>query len=294
MALGMKWRRALMFCLPILALLTGCARTKAPEGPLAVSDRGEGAPIVLLHGMGDSSESWRPVESDLLSQGYRVIAWDALGAGDSPKPRRGDYTIQAHAARLQQLLEEKQIEDAILVGHSLGGATALVYTQQHPERVRKLVVVNPAAYREGAMQRRWFWNTPPLAEVTLGLMPRKMLVRMALKMNFHNHKLIGDELRRTFLARARKPGAIRAFIAQERALDTKDLEALERGHASITAPTLIVWGTGDEILPRAQADRLAGAMPNARLVLLEGVGHSPHLEAPQRLTEEVLKFVETE
>ena len=290
MAIGLSWRAVLSVLFPLLTLLTGCARVAQPDGPLAVRDTGEGMPIVLLHGMGDSSLGWRAVESDLVAHGYCVIAWDALGAGDSPKPRRGDYSIPAHAARLDALLAEKQLRDVVLVGHSLGGATALVYTQQHPERVRRLILINPAAYREGAMKRRWLWSTPLLAESVLGLMPRTMLVRMALEMNFHNDDMITDDLQKNFLIQARKPGAIRAFIAQERALVPKDIDRLEQGHASITVPTLILWGTGDEILPMTQGERLVDDMPYARLVRLDGVGHSPHLEAPGRVVEQVIGF----
>jgi pimeloyl-ACP methyl ester carboxylesterase len=131
--------------------LAGCARTIKVEEPsrLAVHDEGSGQPIVLLHGMGDSSLGWRQTKEALLADHYRVIAWDALGAGDSPKPRDGDYSLHAHVARLEELLAERQLTDLVLVGHSLGGSTALVYTQKHPERISKLVLINPAAYREG-------------------------------------------------------------------------------------------------------------------------------------------------
>jgi pimeloyl-ACP methyl ester carboxylesterase len=283
-------------CLAIAALMvgvSGCGRSIKIEEParLAVHDEGNGQAIVLLHGMGDSSLGWRQTSEALLADQYRVIAWDALGAGDSPKPRDGDYSLRAHVARLEDILAEKELHDVVLVGHSLGGSMALVYTQQHPERVSKLVLVNPAAYREGAMKRRWIWDTPLLADVALGLAPRSMIVGKAMQLNFHNEELVTEEVKSAYLAEAKKPGTIRAFISQQRQLLPPDIDEIEQGYRHIEVPTLILWGNEDEILPVTQAERLAEDLPDARLVVLQQVGHSPHLEAPDRVAEEIVSFV---
>jgi pimeloyl-ACP methyl ester carboxylesterase len=141
------------------------------------------------------------------------------------------------------------------------------------------------------MKRRWIWNTPLLAEVVLGLAPRSLIVHKAMQLNYYDHDLVTDEVKSAYLVEAKKGGTIRAFISQQRQLLPPDIEEIEQAYRNLTVPTLILWGNEDEILPVTQAEHLAADLPDARLVLLEKVGHSPHLEAPDRVAEEVLAFI---
>jgi len=111
----------------------GCCRShdfeglvKTPTGAVFVRSRGDGPHLVLLHGLGDSSVGWRKVEGALRDAGFRVTVWDALGAGRSEKPGDGDYGLVAHAERLAQVLDRIGAKRVTLVGHSLGGALALL------------------------------------------------------------------------------------------------------------------------------------------------------------------------
>ena len=291
----------------LLLALAGCCRLpdvpKPPPLPseqmleagghkLFIRQTGTGPDAVLLHGLGDSSVGWRFIEPELVKAGYRVTVWDALGAGQSEKPSRADYSIQAHVKRLEQALDALGVREAVLIGHSLGGSEALLFAQQHADRVRALCLIDPAAYREGATGGRWFWNTPLLADIVLGVLPSRTITRYALKQNFHDRDKISTEIESTYLQEARRPGAIGALIHQERQLVPADPEKWEAGHRTIRQPTLILWGREDALVPVAQGERLTKDIESSRLVVHPGVGHSPHIEAPQQVLEHLLPFLE--
>src|SRR5213592_4177465 len=101
---------------------------------------GSGPPVVLIHGMLNSSRHWEAVALRLARE-YTVIAPDLIGHGDSATPR-GDYSIGAHAAVIRDLLSALGVERATIVGHSLGGGVAMVFFWQFPERVERLALVS--------------------------------------------------------------------------------------------------------------------------------------------------------
>jgi len=293
------------FLLLSLLSLAGCCSVKltsVPELPggrvmkvgghdLFLRQPGVGQDVVMLHGLGESSVGWQFIEPSLIQAGYRVTVWDSLGAGRSEKPASGDYSIQGHVKRLEEMLDALGIREAVFVGHSLGGSEALLLAERNPGRVRALCLIDPAAYRAGAMGGRWFWTTPLLAETVLGLVPSRTITRFALKQNFHNQAAISNELESMYLCEARRDGAIPALIAQERQLVPQNPQEWEQAHRTIRKRTLILWGKEDKLIPVAQGRRLANDIAGSSLVVFPGVGHSPHLEAPQLVLDRVLPFL---
>lgn len=256
-----------------------------------VRQSGTGPDIVLLHGLGDSSVGWRYLEGPLVEAGFRVTVWDALGAGRSAKPADGDYSIAAHLRRLEGVLDQLAIEKAVVVGHSLGGSVALVFAHAHPERIAALCLIDPAAYREGALGGRWFWDVPLVAEAALGVISTEMLVDYGLGQNFADAARIPAELRKLYIREARRDGVIGALINQERQLVPADPEAWEAGHRTIRAPTLILWGDKDALVPVAQGLRLKRDIPGATLVVFPDLAHSPQLEDPELVLAFLLPFL---
>lgn len=290
----------------LLLSLNGCSSLKTanpltlPPGRVMkirghnifVRQTGSGPDVVLLHGLGDSSVGWQSIESALVRAGYRVTVWDALGAGRSDKPANGDYRIQAHVERLENLLEAVQIQEAVVVGHSLGGSEALRLAEWKPARVSALCLIDPAAYRAGAMGGRWFWKAPLFAKIVLGILPARVIARFGLKQNFHNRAGISKQLETTYVREAKRAGAKAALIAQERQLVPAHPEQWEAAHRTIRVPTLILWGREDKLVPVAQGKRLAKDIKGSRLVVFPGVGHSPQLESPQLALGQLLLFLE--
>jgi pimeloyl-ACP methyl ester carboxylesterase len=267
-------------------------RTLSVDGQsLFVRQSGAGPDIVLLHGLGDSSLGWQYLEGPLVDAGYRVTLWDALGAGRSAKPADGDYSIAAHLRRLEGVFDQLAIEQATVIGHSLGGSLALVFAHAHPERTTALCLIDPAAYREGALDGRWFWNVPLLAEAVLGVLSTEMLVDFGMQQNFADRARVPQELRRLYLREARRDGMIRALIHQERHLIPDDPEAWEAGHRTIDVPTLVLWGEKDALVPVAQGQRLAREIAGADLIVLPGLAHSPQLEEPDAVVARLLPFL---
>ena len=258
---------------------------------LFVRQTGSGPDVVLLHGLADSSLGWQFVEGPLIDAGYRVTVWDALGSGRSAKPTDGDYSLDAHVDRLAAVLDTVGVERAIVIGHSLGGTTALRFAHRHPERAAALCLIDPAAYRDGAIRRRWLWNVPLLAECVLGLLSTEMVVEIALAQNFTDLDRVPDELRRLFLREARREGAIAALIAQQRQVIPDDADAWEAGHRTIRAPTLVLFGEQDAIVPFAQGCRLVRDVPGTKLVLLPDLAHAPQLERPDLVLRHLLPFL---
>jgi pimeloyl-ACP methyl ester carboxylesterase len=296
----------LRFLASALLSLMGCRSVESTNGPelprgrvmtvggyrLFLRQTGTGPDVVLLHGLGDSSLGWQFIEPDLVRAGYRVTVWDGLGAGRSEKPTHADYSVLGHVKRLEETLDTLGIREAVIVGHSLGGSEALLFAERNPGRVRALCLIDPAAYRAGAMRGRWFWTTPLLAETVLGLLPAKNITRYGLEQNFYDQEAILNELERMYLREVRRDGAIRFLIAQERQIVPRDPQKWEDAHRTIRKRTLILWGREDKLVPVAQGARLAKDIDGARLVVFPGVGHSPQLEAPQLVLHHVLPFLE--
>jgi pimeloyl-ACP methyl ester carboxylesterase len=284
-----------------LALATACASPPRPfagvlatsSGDLWVTAHGAGPTLVLLHGLGDSGVGWRKIDAPLLAAGYRLVIPDALGAGRSDKRAGLDLRLPAHATRLHEVIERLCPEPVVLVGNSLGGTLALLYAQRHPERVRALVLLDPAAYAEGTERGRWLFALPDLTAEAMHLMGPRLLARVGLALNFADGSRIADEDFDVYSAEASRSGAIEAFLAQQQALavDPAELDAFERGHREISCPVLIVWGRRDRVLPVRHAWRLRGDLPDARLVVLDDVGHTPQLEASGRVVAEMVAFL---
>ena len=286
--------------------LAGCATTDLSDLPdppsgrsvsvggesIFVRQSGAGPDVVLLHGLGDSSLGWQFLEGPLVESGYRVTVWDALGAGRSAKPRDGDYSLVAHLRRLEGVLDQLGIERVHLVGHSLGGALALGFAHAHPERTAALCLIDPAAYREGALTGRWLWDVPLLAEIVLGVLSTEMLVDLGLRQNFANAADIPSGLRKLYLREALREAVVASLIRQERQLVPDDAEAWEARHRTIAAPTLVLWGEKDALVPIAQGRRLVQDIEGAELVVLPHLAHSPQLEDPANVLRHVLPFLD--
>ncbi|QNS06045.1 alpha/beta fold hydrolase [Streptomyces xanthii] len=259
---------------------------------------GKGRAILLIHGIGDSSDTWRDVMPG-LARNYRVIAPDLLGHGASDKPR-ADYSLAAYANGMRDLLGVIGVERVTLVGHSLGGAVAMQFAYQFPERCERLVLVGT-----GGISRQ---VTPLLRAATL---PGAELLMMALRMptmrtqiglavkalQFLDTNLGVDAPDLLRVVDALPDGTSRnAFIRTLRAVvDWRGQVGtmLDRCYLAQGMPTMLVWGGRDQVVPAAHAGLGHVAMPGSRLEIFEDAGHFPFRTDPQRFETVLRDFIAT-
>ena len=259
---------------------------------------GEGPVLLLIHGMAGSASTWRQVMPGLSRQ-YTVVAPDLLGHGHSDKPV-GDYSLGAFASTLRDLLVALGHQRATVVGQSLGGGVAMQFSYQYPERCERLVLVGSGGLgREVNPLLRW-----------LSLPGSDAVLRLACAASIRNAiEAVGSlaarvglqpapvvaELWRSYASLA-DDATRRAFLRTLRAVvDPRGqaVSAANRLHLAAEAPTLIVWGDADPIIPVEHAHAAHAAIPGSRLEIFAGVGHYPHCEAPERFVAILTEFIES-
>jgi pimeloyl-ACP methyl ester carboxylesterase len=259
---------------------------------------GSGPPVVLIHGMVNSSRHWEEVALRLAPR-YTVIAPDLIGHGDSPTPR-GDYSLGAHAASIRDLLAAIGVDSAALVGHSLGGGVAMQFFYQFPQRTERLVLVS-----SGGLGR----EVSPLLRTAAIPGASLLLAAAANRGVLRTLEDLSDRLTRRGsrkdvylrqIARAlrplERPGAREAFLQTLRSvIDVRGqrVSARDRLYLLEPIPTLIVWGERDNTIPLSHGLEAHAAIPNSRFETLPRAAHFPHLEDPEGLAEVLLDFLDT-
>jgi pimeloyl-ACP methyl ester carboxylesterase len=259
---------------------------------------GSGPPIVLIHGMVNSSRHWRQVALRLAGS-HTVIAPDLIGHGDSATPR-GDYSLGSHAVVIRDLLTAIGVGPATFVGHSLGGGVAMQFFWQFPHRVERLALVS-----SGGLGR----NVSPLlraaalpgASAALWLATNRGCVagldRLATSLEARG------SARAVYLravARAlrplERPSSRKAFLQTLRSvIDVRGqrVSALDRLYLLGPVPTMLVWGERDNTIPLEHGRSAHAAIPHSRFETLPRAAHFPHLEDPDGLAAALRDFIAT-
>jgi pimeloyl-ACP methyl ester carboxylesterase len=258
---------------------------------------GSGPPLWLLHGIGDTSQTWSRV-MPMLAAHYTVIAPDLLGHGLSDKPR-ADYAISAYACGMRDLMAVLDIDTATVVGHSLGGGVAMQFAYQFPERCERLVVVGSGGVGK-EVHPLLRLAAGPLAEVVLPFATAAP-VRWAVRRSAGALKRIpavslGEDTdyvidRYDGLASARSRSAFLRTLRAGVDLRGQVITMLDRCYLAAGLPTLIVWGTKDPVIPVRHAHVAHEAMPGSVLELFDGAGHFPHRDDPARFASVLHDFI---
>ena len=242
--------------------------------------------LILLHGFGASLHTWEPWAAGLAGT-HRVIRLDLPGSGLSPPDPNGDYTDARSRQLLLALMDQLGLARASLVGHSIGGRIAWGFAAEHPDRVDKLVLVAP----DGFASPGFAYGKAPEVPATFRLMRHvlpKALLRMSLEPAYADPALLTDDITERYHDLMRAPGSRDALLARmEQTVLADPVPVLQR----IRAPTLLLWGEQDAMIPFANAADYLKAIPQATRVSLAGVGHLPHEEAPERSLVPVLAFL---
>ncbi len=256
---------------------------------------GKGEPLLLVHGLAASCDYWRYNVAP-LSLYHCVYALDLPGFGRSEK-RIKEYSLSYSADFLAAFLDAQGVERASVAGNSLGGAIALQFAVQYPRRLEKLVLVSSGGLgRELHLSFRllkipllgefmaWAWGTRPGMSLTL-----RSIV--------HEPQVMRDEFVDQMVELARLPEAKEMLLSVARmgiglrGQNMKLLEPLLRRIPEIEAPTLIIWGAQDPIIPVAHAHIAHQMIRNSQLHILDRCGHLPQVEKPEEFCELVLEFL---
>jgi pimeloyl-ACP methyl ester carboxylesterase len=261
---------------------------------------GSGPPVVLIHGMLNSSSHWQSVASSLADE-YTVVAPDLIGHGDSAAPR-GDYSLGAHAASIRDLLAAIGIDRATLVGHSLGGGVAMQFFYQFPQRVERLVLISSGGLGQEVSPLLRTAALPGMsAALSLTINPR-LLARLWDAGGRLRRRGSSPGIYLQAIARALRPlenaDARGAFLQTLRSVidvHGQRVSATDRLYLLERIPTLIVWGERDNTIPIDHGRRTQRAIPHSSFRSLPGVAHFPHLEDPDALSQLLREFIgETE
>lgn len=243
--------------------------------------RGDGPPVLLVHGLGYARWGWEPVV-DGLAERLRVCLFDNRGIGESDSPE-GPYSARTMAEDAVAVLDAAGLERAHVVGTSLGGMVAQELALGWPERVDRLVLVCTTAGLQGV----------PMPEQTVRLFASAgtLPVEEALRRFVENSLAPGAEpelVERIYERRLANPFGLAGWQAQAAA--GMSFDSFDRLGA-IAAPTLVMHGTEDAVIDIRNSELLAQRIPDARLEIFEGGGHLFMWEQPERFVEAVTEFL---
>ncbi len=247
---------------------------------------GEGPDVLLLHGLGGTRASLFDTAAE-LSQRYRVHAPDLPGFGSSCKPARGGYNARWYAEIMLGLMDQLGVEQAHIVGNSMGGRIALEIGLQHPERVRSLGLLCPAV----AWVKRGLHPIVRVLRPEFGLLPHQFhrtLVAAQFWSMFHDRDAIDpavadlmvDEFRRIY----HSAGARYAFLASARNIYLESPFGRSGFYprlAELKPPALFIWGSHDALVPAKFSRHVAKWLPGAEQVTIDMCGHVPQVERPE-------------
>jgi pimeloyl-ACP methyl ester carboxylesterase len=259
---------------------------------LHYSDRGQGSPVVLIHGNVVSGNDWDTSGvSELLLQNHRVIIFDRPGFGYSERPRGAMWTAEQQAELLYKALLQLKVERPVVVGHSWGSIVALALAVRHQEHIGALVLLS--GY--------YFWTLRPDVPIAaLGGLPiigdilrytlSPLLGRLQmplLKRHMFTPAPVPEDFQNGFsTAMALRPSQIRASSMDGGQMISSAL-ALRKEYNGLTLPVTIIAGDGDKVVFKRMSERLADSIPQSTLQIVAGAGHMVHYFAPHQVVQAI-------
>lgn len=254
---------------------------------VAYRDEGAGEVLLLVHGVGGSSQTWRDV-IPLLATKYRVIAPDLLGHGQSDKPR-GDYSVSSFAVLARDLLDGLGIDQVTVVGHSLGGGIAMQFAHQHRQYCKGIVLISSGGFGDDVGRVLRLLSLPG-SELVLPMLASRPAVMAGNALR----ALTGSEARFQRRPSLSQRDHRQAFLRTLRSVVDfrgQAVSALNRLCFGADLPALIISGDADRVIPVEHARAAHARIPNSRLHVLPGVHHNPPTEQPAMVARLIDDFV---
>ena len=254
------------------------------EGPLSDS-----IPLILLHGMSSSLNTWDSVAYYLKDQ-RRVISVDLPGFGMTGPNPQNDYNFKVYNEFLDSLTARLGINRFVLAGNSMGGAISWNYAVTHPKRLTQLILIDAAGYpktKEKGSLGFLIASTPVLNNLLLYFTP-KVLVRKSLESIYFDQSRVTDEQVTRYHDIVVREGNRAAALEIFKGSFGKPLGQIKDVHV----PTLILWGDHDFVIDVSNADRFEKDIVGSKKVIFSNVGHVPMEEIPQRVAQEIKTLIQ--
>jgi pimeloyl-ACP methyl ester carboxylesterase len=250
-------------------------------------DEGEGMPVVLVHGTAASLHTWDDW-TNTLKEHYRVIRMDIPAFGLTGPDPKGDYSIDGYVGFLAQFLDQLHIDSMYLAGNSLGGNIAWNFASEHPDKVKKLLLLDAAGYPSDEPDP-WIFGlarTPVLNLIVSYLTPR-FIIKNNLEQVYFDDSKITDSLVTRYHRMSLRAGNRQAFIDRAKTPFVDHTAKLEQ----LDMPTLILWGDHDTWIPLEDGQKFAWDIEHSELLVLENTGHVPMEESPEESVGPMIDFL---
>ena len=279
-------KRRILVLLAITLFVVAIANAQTSKEVLVFGQKihyveaGTGPTVILLHGLGGSTQVWQ-FNIGALAEKYHVVVPDQIGFGKSDKPLV-NYRIRTYVDFLDQFCKQLKIERATLIGNSMGGWVAAMFAASFPDRVDKLVLVDAAGYAPPKdLDTRIFFGLNPTTREGMKVLVEKV---------FYN---------KAFQTDAAIDMAIAARLAAGDGYTINSItESIIRGEdflddvvKTIKRPTLLIWGRQDGLVPLAEGERFNKDIAGSKMIVIDQCGHVPNLEKPGEFNAAVLKFL---
>ncbi len=251
---------------------------------------GEGPPLLLIHGFGGNLWHWKDWTSE-LDQTHKVVSLDLPGFGLTGPHPAGDYSTKMYIDFIDRFMTKLSIDTFHLGGNSMGGGFAWQYAVQYPEKIRKLILVNSSGYPRDGQSGKMLLGFRLLQMPVINQLVTKITPRSILKKTVED--VYADPTHATpqevdfYSDMLRRSGNRRALV-QRMAVAKEDLSPEIK---KVKAPTLIVWGDRDRLIPFENAYQFERDIPSAKAIVYENVGHVPQMEIPERSVRDVIHFL---
>lgn len=246
--------------------------------------------VVLVHGFSVPYFIFDPTFHFLTQRGFRVLRYDLFGRGFSDRPD-ARYNIDFFVKQLTDLLDALRLTRPVsLIGLSMGGPITAAFTASHPERVEKLVLVDPVGARPMILSRILkAAATPLVGEAILGLVGSGGMLKNIASDVFD--KKLGENFQAKYLLQMQFKGFRRAILSTIRNNMLESFIGTYRKIGALNKPVMLIWGRHDTTVPLRHSDDLRAAMPNIEFHIIEDCSHIPHYEKPAETNAILLDFL---
>lgn len=251
-------------------------------------DEGSGTPIILLHGTSASLHTWDGWTKELTKNNYRVIRMDLPAFGITGANKDNLYDLPSYSKFLTDFVNQLELDKFILAGNSLGGSISWHYTSSNPEKVQKLILLDPAGFPSKKERPLVFElaEIPILNQILKHITP-KSLIKDNLEQVYFDDSKVTENLVDRYHQMILRKGSRAAFIERAK-LEVQDYTELLY---TIKSPTLIIWGEDDLWIPVEDGFKFKERMANSSLVIMKETGHVPMEEKPLESVALVLNFL---